>query len=182
MTLVELLAATILAAMLMAAVLGVLKGVTREQRALRGSASPMGWQTQLIRQLEWDLTNSRTLKMTASGFRLHGFAGRDFVSGAPLHCRTRIEYAVENMRGKSFLMRSEAHLNSPSLDNQSFDLVCNQIERIVLTPGQGGAPAANAGTANRDQADEGSIPNQPVVMLYSIGQEKPVFEHAFILP
>lgn len=181
MTLVELLAATILAALLMAAVLGVLKAVTREEKTLKGDVSGATWKAQLVRQLEWDLANSRTVLATANGFQLVGFAGRDFASGAPLHCRTSIEYAVQTTRGRSFLVRSEAHLDSPDLDNQSFELVCNQVERIVLDSGDSDAQASNAKTAAGKSADEAPIPDQPVVMVYTVGQDKPVLEHAFVL-
>jgi hypothetical protein len=180
MTLVELLAATILAALLMAAVLGVLKAVTREQRALRIHPSAEAWQAQLIRQLEWDLANSRSVTSTATGFQLVGFAGRDFASGAALHCRTSIEYAVEMVHGRSFLVRSEAHLDAANLDNQSRDLVCNQIERIVLTSSSEIA-STSAKKMTSANTDDSSIPEQPVVTLYTIGQEKPVVEHAFVL-
>jgi type II secretory pathway component PulJ len=180
MTLVELLAATILAALLMAAVLGVLKAVTREQRALRIHPSAEAWQAQLIRQLEWDLANSRSVTSTATGFQLVGFAGRDFASGAALHCRTSIEYAVQNVRGQSFLVRSEAHLDSANLDNQSLELVCNQVERIVLTSSSESTPTI-ANRTTPPHTDDSSVPDQPVVTLYAIAQEKPVLEHAFVL-
>jgi hypothetical protein len=182
MTLVELVAATILAALLMAAVLGVLKAVTREQRALRIHPSAEAWQAQLIRQLEWDLANSRSVTATATGFQLVGFAGRDFASGAALHCRASIEYVVQIVRGRSFLVRSEAHLDSANLDNQSLELVCNQIERIVLSSTAESTPNPTSAKKTTPQnTDESSIPEQPVVTLYAIGQEKPVLEHAFVL-
>jgi hypothetical protein len=181
MTLVELLAATILAALLMAAVLGVLKAITREEKALKGNTTGENWEAQFVRQLEWDLANSRTVTVTPTGFQLVGFAGRDFASGAPLHCRTSIEYAVHNLRGGSVLVRNEAHLDSPDLDNQSLELVCNRIERIVLAAAEAGVRAPNAKTATGKTADDASIPDQPVITLYAMGQEKPILQHAFVL-
>jgi type II secretory pathway component PulJ len=182
MTLVELLAATILAALLMAAVLGVLKSVTRAQKVLARNGPTEGWQARLVNQLEWDLANSRTVVTTAEGFELGGFAGRDFASGAALHCPTSIQYAVRNLGGRSCLVRGEAHLDSLNLDNQSLELVCNQVERIVLGSADGAAPQLSSATKPQKNADDdASIPDQPVVALYGVGQEKPVFEHAFIL-
>jgi hypothetical protein len=164
MTLVELLAATLLAALLMAA----------------GPAE--AWQARLVAQLEWDLANSRTAVTTADGFELGGFAGRDFASGAVLHCPTAIQYAVRNLGGQSCLLRSEAHLDSPNLENQSLELVSNRIERIVLGSAEGAASTtSNAMKAQAKSAEDASIPDQPVVVLYGVGQENPVFEHAFIL-
>jgi hypothetical protein len=182
LTLVELLAATILAALLMAAVLGVLKAVTREQRALKIHPSAEAWQAQFIRQLEWDLANSRTVTTTTTGFQLVGFAGRDFVSGAGLHCRTSIEYAVQNVRGRPFLVRIEARVDTPNLDNQCLDLVCYPIERIVLSSnGESAANPASGKKATPQTPEESPIPDQPLVTLYAVGQEKPVLEHVFVL-
>lgn len=182
MTLVELLAATLLAALLMAAVLGVLKSVTRSQKALLRGGPAEAWQARLIAQLEWDLANSRTAVTTADGFELGGFAGRDFASGAILHCPTAIQYVVRNLGGQSCLVRSEAHLDSLNLDNQSLELVSNRIERIVMGSAEGAASkTSDAATARAKSAEDASIPDQPVVVLYGVGQENPVFEHAFIL-
>jgi type II secretory pathway component PulJ len=179
MTLVELLAATILAALLMAAVLGVLKAITREQKALKSDGSSEPWQAQLIRQLEWDLTNSRSVVTTANGFQLIGFAGRDFATGAALHCRTSVEYAVQDVEGKSFLVRSEAHLDSANLDNQTLELVCNHVERVALSAADARSATAKKTAANG--SDDASIPDQPLVSIYAPGQERPILEHAFVL-
>lgn len=182
MTLVELLAATILAALLMAAVLGVLKSVTHSQKDLRRGGPVEAWQACLVRQLQWDLANSRTVTTTADGFELGGFAGRDFASGATLHSPSSVQYAVRNLGGNACLVRSEAHLDSLELDNQSLELVCNRIERIVLSSVGGAAPKVSGTTkAQTKGTDDTSIPDQAVVTLYGVGQEKPVFEHAFIL-
>ncbi len=175
-TLVELLVATLLAALLMAAVLGVLKGVTRSQKTLMRRDPDAPWKTRLISQLEWDLANSRSVIPTVDGFQLTGFAGRDFVSGAALHGPTAIQYAVRNLAGQSWLVRSEAHLDSLNLDNDSLELVCNQVERIVFNSPDKQAPKPQA-----KSVEDAPIPDQPLVLLYGTGQEKPIFEHAFVL-
>jgi len=182
LTLVELLAATILAALLMAAVLGVLKSVTRSQKALLRGGRPEAWQARLIAQLEWDLANSRTAVTTPDGFQLVGFAGRDFASGAILHGPTAIQYSVQTVGSQSCLFRSEAHLDSLNLDNQSRELVCNRIVRIALGSADATAVKGSSATSAPAQNSEDTpIPDQPVVVLYGVGQETPVLQHAFTL-
>jgi len=181
-TLIELMVATVLAALLMAAVLGVLKGVTRSQKTLmRGDTAPP-WQARLISQLEWDLTNSRSVVPTVDGFQLKGFAGRDFASGAALHGPTTVQYAVRNVAGQLWLVRGEAHLDSLSLDNDSLELVCNRVERIALnSPNKQGAKGVDGSEPQAKSVEDAPIPDQPLVLLYGAGQEKPIFEHAFVL-
>ena len=143
-TLIELLVATLLAALLMAAVLGVLKGVTRSQKTLMRRDPDALWKTRLISQLECDLANSRSVVPTEDGFQLTGFAGRDFASGAALHGPTTIQYAVRNLAGQFWLVRSEVHLDSLNLDNDSLELVCNKVERIVFDSSDKQPPKAQA--------------------------------------
>jgi prepilin-type N-terminal cleavage/methylation domain-containing protein len=181
-TLVELLAATVLAALLMAALLGVLKAVTRSEKSVLQPALPEAWQSRLAGQLQWDLTNSRTFVTTPNGFELRGFAGRDFESGAALHCPSSIQYVVRTIGSKPSLVRLEAHLDSQSLDNQSMNLVCNRIERITLGALDGTATPSNPSGAAAPEAGDGSpIPDRLLVCLYGVGQEAPVFQHAFNL-
>ncbi|HXY33204.1 MAG TPA: hypothetical protein VEI07_03190, partial [Planctomycetaceae bacterium] len=75
LTLVELLAALVLSTLLMGAVLGVLRSLTRNQKAALLNSPTEEWQSRLTGQLEWDLVNSRSIAVTAAGFELRGFAG-----------------------------------------------------------------------------------------------------------
>jgi prepilin-type N-terminal cleavage/methylation domain-containing protein len=181
-TLVELLAATILAALLMAAVLGVLKAVTRSERAILHTASPEAWQSRLVALLQWDLTNSRTVVTTPDGFELRGFAGRDFKSGAVLHGPTSIQYAVKTIGSRSYFVRLEAHLDSQSLDNRSINLVCSPIERVTLGRAEGTPmPSTPTNVAATAASEESPIPDRLLLCLYGAGQEGPVLQHAFNL-
>jgi prepilin-type N-terminal cleavage/methylation domain-containing protein len=181
-TLIELLVATLLAALLMAAVLGVLKGVTRSQKTLMRRDPDAAWKARLISQLEWDLANSRSVVPTVDGFQLAGFAGRDFASGAALHGPTTIQYAVRNLAGQLWLVRSESHLDSLNLDNDSLEFVCNKVERIVFdSPDKQASQGRDKPKPQAKSVEDAPIPDQPLVLLYGTGQEKPIFEHAFVL-
>jgi hypothetical protein len=182
LTMVELLAATMLAALLMGAVLGVLKSVTRNQKVLLRSGSGDGWQSRLIAQLEWDLANSRTFVSTPTGFELRGFAGRDLANGRPLHGPTSVQYTVVTIGAQPSLVRSEAHLDSLNLDNQTIDLVGNRIERIALDSAEAASKKASENAKTGPNGSEDTpLPDQTVVVLYGVGQTTPVFQHAFVL-
>ncbi len=177
LTIVEVLAATLLAALLMSAVLGVLKAVTGHQK-LFTQGLPESWQPRLCSLLEWDLTNSKTVLVNADGFELRGYAGRDFTSGMPLHCRTTVEYAVKKVRGESCLVRTETHVDASNLDNAQSELVLNRIEGIVLGDAGSTAPSVQ----KREASEEGDpLPEQVAVAITAADSHDEVFRHVFVL-
>lgn len=174
---VEVLAAMLLAAMLMAAVLGVLKAVTSHQKAFTKGLQE-SWQPQLSALLEWDLSNSKTVLLTAEGFELRGFAGRDLVSGMPLHCRTSIQYTVKEVRNESCLVRTETHLDAPNLDSVRRELVLSRVERIVLGESDGTTLKDNKAA----DPDEGTpLPEQATVAIIGSNTHAEIFRHVFPL-
>ena len=174
---VEVLAATLLAAMLMSAVLGVLKAVTSHQEAFT-KGLPESWQPQLSALLEWDLSNSKTVLLTAEGFELRGFAGRDLVSGMPLHRRTSIQYTVKKVRDESCLVRTETHLDAPNLDSTRSELVLSRVEGIVL----GESGSATLKDSKAADPDEGTpLPEQATVAIIGSVNHAEIFRHAFPL-
>jgi hypothetical protein len=177
LTMVEVLAATLLSALLMAAVLGVLKGVTGHQKVFTKDFHE-SWQSRLGALLEWDLSNSKTVLVTADGFELRGFAGRDFVSGLPLHCRTSIQYVVKKVRDESCLVRAETHLDAPNLDSQRSELVLTRVEQIVLGESAGATSKAVKPGPNEDGTP---LPDQATVAILGSEGRSEIFRHVFQL-
>jgi hypothetical protein len=174
---VEVLAATLLAALLMSAVLGVLKAVTSHQKAFTRGLTE-SWQPQFRALLEWDLANSKTVLTTADGFELRGFAGRDFESGMALHCRTSTQYAVKKSKDESCLVRTETHLDAPNLDGAGSELVLTRVERITLDDSGGAAPKA---TKPADPNEGNPLPERVTVAVIGSDNHAEVFRHAFPL-
>jgi hypothetical protein len=177
LTMVEVLAATLLAALLMSAVLGVLKAVTGHQKTFTRGLQK-SWHSQLCALLEWDLTNSKTVLETADGFELRGFAGRDLDSGMALHCRTSIVYAVKKTRDESCLVRTETHLDAPNLDGVRSELVLGHVERISLR--DSGSPSAKI-TKPVDPEEGTPLPEQATVIVIASDSHAEVFRHVFPL-
>jgi hypothetical protein len=173
---VEVLAATLLAALLMSAVLGVLKAVTAHQKEFTRGL-PDSWRSRFCALLEWDLQNSKTVLLNPDGFELRGFAGRDLVSGTPLHCRTSIEYAVKKVRDESCLIRTEIHLDAPNLDSVRRELVLSQVERIDL----GVNPGSRKPIPSRDPTEGDPLPDQASVALTASDTHAEVFRHVFAI-
>lgn len=167
MTLVELLAATVLSTLLMGAVLGLLASITRSQRTiLKDHGVQDLWQTRLQELLEWDLQNSRSLSPLPNGVQLDGFAGRDFSTGSPLHCPCRITYEIIEDGDRRHLIRRESHTDSLSLDNATSSLVCLDIGQIVMGTSPPRSDSTNSSNASKGRSD-GGIPEQVSVSLLS---------------
>jgi hypothetical protein len=174
---VEVLAATLLAALLMSAVLGVLKAVTGHQKTFTRGLQE-SWHSQLCALLEWDLSNSKTVLPTADGFELRGFAGRDFVSGMAIHCRTSIQYDVKKLRDESCLIRTETHLDAPNLDSVRSELVLSRVEQIVLGDSVNRTPK---GAKAADPEDGTPLPEQVTVIVIGSDTHAEMFRHVFPL-
>jgi hypothetical protein len=180
MTAIEVLAATILASLMLASVVGVLGGLARQQRKLMASGGEKTWHQRLASQIEWDLQNSREYNTTPTGVRLTGFAGRDFASGRPTGRPTTIDYYLVNAGGETYFVRREAHVDARTNSNWRSEVAARGITRfdfgsttVAQTPG--------GTTASGPQGKSQPIPNRIQLSLFAAGNEFPEFERLFIL-
>lgn len=178
MTIIELLASTVLATLLMVAVLGVLQSMTRGQKTLVSDISPV-WHARFVRQLQWDIANSHSHRTTADGFELIGFAGRSIADGEPLHCQTVVRYAVVDVNDHKMLLRQEIHTESLSLDNSTTNLICAGIERIVMSTAET-VESSGVDVAASYRGD-GPLPDRLRVSLYGAGETAPVVSRMFLV-
>ncbi|MCA9232788.1 MAG: hypothetical protein KDA57_19215, partial [Planctomycetales bacterium] len=103
LTAVEVVAATLLASLLMVAMLGVLRGLKAQEAALEVRRPIPSWQRTLDGVLEHDLANSRTFSLTPTSLTLNGFAGRD--SGVATWQPAAITYQVLTDGERNWLVR-----------------------------------------------------------------------------
>lgn len=182
LTLVELLAATILASMLMVAVLGVLQSLTRQQKMLLDLNQTEPWQARFWEQLEWDLTNSRTVQVTPEKIVLEGYAGRDAGTQTLTHRPTRIEYSVLQTEATSLLSRYEVETGSRSLQEGVSEVLGVGIKQILLSASEPSLPAEGSEQEiSVSPLQEGPIPDQVYVTLVPTDDSFSVLTHAFLL-
>lgn len=145
MTLVELLPALALAALLLAALMGVVKGLAQQRRALAERESP-AWRQAFLEQLRWDLLHARQMRSTPTRLTLEGFAARDFATGEATHRPTRVEYYIVEAGTQTWLLRQEAHLDELTNQHQRAELVCLNATSLTVESLQTQA-AGQAGVA-----------------------------------
>ena len=130
-TLIEMLVATVLAAILMMAVLTMLAGVSRDRKMLHGlrqSQSNSG----LEDLLRWDLTNSRSIATTTDdqSVVLTGIGGIDNASRVPNGRLVQVRYEIKSKN----LWRTQEYLDTPSRNGNWRELVAANVSSITVEP------------------------------------------------
>ena len=134
-TLIEQLAALVLASLLMFAALAVLAGMARQ-----GGAVPVARTEQnvalertaeLIRR---DLLDAKRVKVGDNEMTLSGFNSLDPTTLAPTHRPVRVSYWIERDEHLSRLMRRQETLDVLSNHNAWSETVCNDVAAITLIP------------------------------------------------
>lgn len=94
LTLVELLAALSLLALLTVGLLAVTRATARDAALQSGAGAPPAWRDRLGRRLADDLAQSLTVAPGPGGLELQGWSGRDPVTLAPRHRPLRIVWRL----------------------------------------------------------------------------------------
>jgi|GEM_PF-5003387 len=167
MTLVELLAATALAAVLMTAVAGVLRLLAVERRALDDHRTPPAWKEQLLEQLRWDLANSRSMRVARTKLQLTGYAGCDFQTGAVTHRPAEVIYELRRQNARDWLVRRELHQNGTDDDRQRTELVCDGVGTMTVRCVKTGEEEETGGSvwSHNKPLQWGSIPDRLQIVL-----------------
>lgn len=105
MTAVEVVASTLLASMLMVAMLGVLRGLKAQEAALEIRNPTPVWQSTLDSVLQRDLVNSHTYTITPTALILKGHAAKDPQSGTANWLPSTIVYELAQDGERNWLVR-----------------------------------------------------------------------------
>ena len=132
-TLVEILLAVTIAAILMAAVLAVLSGVGRDQKRL-ATQDKTNRPTAAIELLRWDLTNADTITPAADGIVLEGHGGIDASSLKPNNRLTRVTYRIRRDGREPDLVREQRYLDDPIRPQPWADLMLRGVRAVGVTP------------------------------------------------
>lgn len=106
MTAIEVLASTILSALLMTALIGILRGLKAQERTLESRRPQPAWQQSLEAALANDLQQATTYQLTPYALTLAGHGGRD-ESGRSNWLPSRVVYEVRKAEGCEALVRRE---------------------------------------------------------------------------
>jgi hypothetical protein len=130
MTVIELLAAATLAALLLMTVSATIGSLSTQRRALLRDGVPQPWRQQLLGQLYWDLANARWMESRPDQLVLVGYGGRDVASGFPTQRPCRVVYRVQQVGSRTQLVRDETNLESQSRSDARTELACVGVTRL----------------------------------------------------
>ncbi len=151
-TLIETLATTALAALLMLAGLKVIESVGRSRAALVRDDEAIS-PAHLLEVLRRDLANSRFMKLDGAGLALTGYGSLDRGTLSPTHRRAQVVYAVKRAAGRSLLVREQRDLDGRTNRDRWSELVCRGVKRFAVEPVPSPAENGSATDARDDDVD-----------------------------
>jgi len=110
-TLVELLAASTLAVLLMTAVVSVLSMARTQSRAVDAIRGARPSTNRLAEQLRRDFLNASHIRVTSSGVRLYGTMAQHWDGHLPTGRLAEVAYEIDGGGETSLLVRRETHLD-----------------------------------------------------------------------
>jgi prepilin-type N-terminal cleavage/methylation domain-containing protein len=128
-TLIELVAATALSAVLLTVVLSVVRTVNRPQPtsdATTELAAP------LSRQLQWDLANAVVLRTDARGLTLGGYGSLDPATLEPTHVPVVVTYTLRPAGDRLWLVREQSSLDALAEGGTWDELACGDVAAFTV--------------------------------------------------
>jgi len=122
--------ATALAALVMVAMMGILRNLTVQQRVLLERAEVRTWRLPLVQQLRWDVANARRMAFLSGELHLTGYSARDFKTGQPTQRPTEITYFIVGSEHRNWLVRRETHSDDITNRNARSELVLAGVSRM----------------------------------------------------
>jgi prepilin-type N-terminal cleavage/methylation domain-containing protein len=153
-SLIELLVATTLSAVLMGAVLMVLAGLSRDRRWIDNAVTQPHMQS-TMNCIQWDLANARTMNQSPDGqsLILIGNAGIDSQSLAWTGRLTRVIYRIIPSGKTSMLVREQEYLDDPIRPEHWRELLSVGVKSVQAIPVGGDSAAPEDGPASGNVAE-----------------------------
>ena len=184
LTLLELVAATLLAAMLCVAVMGITADSARRHQAVVSQIPTKPWLAQLSEQIRWDILQARSFRVQSDGLELHGFGSRDFGTSVAYHGPAIITYQIIKVGDVRWLLRRETHTDDLTSNYVRTDFVCTNVEalRLASLSGRHGGSEQKGGplsdlldpTQEQELQAEGPLPERVVVTLRGSAAKEPI--------
>jgi prepilin-type N-terminal cleavage/methylation domain-containing protein len=126
-TLLELLAATALSALLMVAVLHVLGTIGRDRRTMAARPGPQVWRADLLDTFRRDLAGSTAVRYGNNALVLTGQAALDLRTLAPRDEPVTVSYGLTTLHGRTWLTRRQGARNVRGNEGPWMELLCPDV-------------------------------------------------------
>lgn len=135
-TLLELLAASALAAVLMVVMLQVIASLARGRVVLERetAAGPAPWQADLVEIIRWDLFHATDGTAEPNRLRLAGHGSLDRATLEAAHRPVTVVYALEQLGGRTWLVRRQSPRGGMTNERGWSELVCPDVIGFAVEP------------------------------------------------
>ena len=133
-TLIELVAATALTAVLAITAMYVIASLRQRPQADSSLSTPSAWTEQLRDRVRWDLTQAVALRLDPAGMVMAGYGSIDAVTREPTHRPVTVSYSLKSLAGHSWLIREQTDLNILSAAGSSTEWLLVNVSRFEITP------------------------------------------------
>jgi hypothetical protein len=163
-TLLELLLANILIAILLGALLLLISSLGREQRRT-SAAKDQDPSNSIVNLLRHDFANSESVRFLPNqrGFILTGHAGFNSKSLTPTDRRTRVIYEIRRRANVLCLIREQVYLDDPIKPQHFEELLATNITSLSLSAA--GATPIDDDELNLDEANNFLLPSSVTLRL-----------------
>src|SRR2546429_5013762 len=163
-TLLELLLANMLIAILLGALLLLISSLSREQKRTT-AAQDQDPTNSILTLLRHDLSNSESARPLPNqrGFILTGHAGLDSKSLTPTDRRTRVIYEIRRRANTLWLIREQTYLDDAIKPQHFEELIATNITSLSLSGA--GATSADDEGLNLDDTTAFTLPSSWIVYL-----------------
>jgi hypothetical protein len=161
-TILELLAATALTALLMVAVLQVIGSIGRTRAAMSRQSADGPWKADLLDALRRDLVNSSGIRYEANAVTLTGHAALDPLTLDPVHEPVVVTYGVTTRANRTWLYRRQAPRDGFRGSPAWSELLAPDVARFTLRP------ATDLPVATGPPTREGDAPPVPRAVLVEL--------------
>lgn len=146
-TLIELLASSILAAMLMIVIVGLVRTTHAQSRAARRAWEANPATSILADQIRRDFVNARHWEMRSNQVRLSGYLAQDLRTGKQTFRPAEVVYAIVTSRQSTWLLRQEAQFDEVIGKRVRRDALWQGAAALEVVPGSDDAEFESASGA-----------------------------------
>ena len=174
-TLLEVLVATALTAVLLLAVFAVIGSLGKSRLAMAQPTDDGAWRTDLLATLRRDLADSVAIAFQPDGITLTGHGALRPDTLAVSHEPVTVTYRIADIRGRRWLVRIQTSRVSLSNDSGWTELLCPDVTAFsVRSAGVIGSAAAGS-----DAAASSAVP--PVVLVALAGPGGSLINETLVL-
>ena len=131
-TLIELLVSSLLAAMLMLAIVGLMRTTNAQSKAARRALEANPATSILADQIRRDFVNARHIEVRPNRVRVSGYMAQDMRTGKPTFRPAEVIYAIVPNRQSTHLVRQETQSNQVVGNRSRMDVMWSGVASLKI--------------------------------------------------